>query len=68
VDALAVGFGAGLAGLSATLTPLVASATQTVFVGLGVCIGRRVKESVLAQGLEKAPGGILILLGLMRLR
>lgn len=68
VDALAVGFGAGLAGLSATLTPLVASATQTVFVGLGVCIGRRVKESVLAPGLEKAPGGILILLGLMRLR
>lgn len=68
IDALAVGFGAGLAGLSATLTPLVASGVQTLFVGVGVRIGRRVKESVLAPGLEKAPGGILILLGLMRLK
>ncbi|MGE5588330.1 MAG: sporulation membrane protein YtaF [Clostridia bacterium] len=68
VDALGVGFGAGMAGLSPTLTPLVACVTQTVFVSAGVSLGRRVKASAFAPGLEKVPGGILILLGLMRLR
>ncbi|MGE5571492.1 MAG: sporulation membrane protein YtaF [Bacteroidota bacterium] len=68
LDALGVGFGAGMAGLSPTLTPLVACVTQTVFVSAGVSLGRRVKASAFAPGLEKVPGGILILLGLMRLR
>jgi len=68
IDALGVGFGAGMAGLSSTLTPLIAGATQFVFVSAGITIGRRIKMSALAPGLEKVPGGILILLGLMRLR
>ena len=68
IDALGVGFGAGMAGLSSTLTPLIAGATQLVFVSAGVSVGRRIKMSALAPSLEKIPGGILILLGLMRLR
>lgn len=68
IDALGVGFGAGMAGLSSTLTPLIAGATQFVFVSAGISVGRRIKMSALAPGLEKVPGGILILLGLMRLR
>ena len=68
IDALGVGFGAGMAGLSSTLTPLIAGVTQFVFVSAGITLGRRIKMSALAPGLEKVPGGILILLGLMRLR
>lgn len=68
IDALGVGFGAGMAGFSSTLTPLIAGATQLVFVRAGVSVGRRIKMSALAPSLEKVPGGILILLGLMRLR
>ena len=68
MDALGVGFGAGMAGLSGALTPLTAGVTQFVFVSTGIVVGRRMKTSVLAPNLEKVPGGILILLGLMRLR
>lgn len=68
IDALGVGFGAGMAGLSSTLTPLIAGATQFVFVSAGISVGRRIKTSAFAPGLGKVPGGILILLGLMRLR
>ncbi|MCR4403620.1 MAG: sporulation membrane protein YtaF [Firmicutes bacterium] len=67
LDALTVGFGAGMAGLPTALTPLVACVTQTVFVSAGISLGRRVKTSAVAPGLEKVPGGLLILLGLMRL-
>ncbi|MGE5572906.1 MAG: manganese efflux pump [Bacteroidota bacterium] len=68
IDALGVGFGAGMAGLWSTLTPLIAGVTQFVFVSAGISVGRRIKTSAFAPSLEKVPGGILILLGLMRLR
>lgn len=68
IDALGVGFGAGMAGLSGTLAPVVAGVTQYVFVSAGLGVGSRMKMSALGPKLEKIPGGILILLGLLKLR
>ncbi|MEW6228517.1 MAG: manganese efflux pump [Bacillota bacterium] len=68
IDALGVGFGAGMAGLSGTLTPIVAGVTQYIFVSAGLGVGSRMKMSALGPKLEKIPGGILILLGVLRLR
>lgn len=68
IDALSVGFGAGMAGISSAFTPVVAGVTQGIFVSLGLALGRRMRKTVPVQMLEKAPGGILILLGAMRLK
>ena len=68
IDALGVGFGAGMAGLSGVLTPVVAGTTQFVFVSTGLAVGHRIRRSTFAPSIERVPGGILILLGLMRLR
>lgn len=68
IDALGVGFGAGMAGLSGTLTPVVAGVTQYIFVSAGLGVGSRMKMSALGPKLEKIPGGILILLGVLKLR
>lgn len=68
IDALGVGFGAGMAGMSSNLTPVVAGITQGIFVSLGLILGRKMRKTVPSYILEKAPGGILILLGAMRLK
>ncbi len=68
IDALGVGFGAGMAGMSSKLTPVVAGITQGIFVSLGLILGRKMRKTVPSYILEKAPGGILILLGAMRLK
>lgn len=68
IDALGVGFGAGMAGISSRLTPVVAGVTQGMFVSLGLVLGRRMRDVVPSHILERAPGGILILLGAMRLK
>lgn len=68
IDALGVGFGAGMAGLSGTLTPIIAGITQYIFVSAGLGVGSRMKMSALGPKLEKIPGGILILLGVFKLR
>ncbi len=68
IDALSVGFGAGMAGISSVLTPVVAGVTQGTFVSLGLALGRRMRKAVPVRMLEKAPGGILMLLGAMRLK
>lgn len=68
IDALGVGFGAGMAGMPSALTPVIAGVTQGLFVCLGLALGRRMRETIPVEILEKAPGGILILLGAMRLK
>lgn len=68
IDALSVGFGAGMAGISSAFTPVVAGVTQGIFVSLGLALGGRMRKTVPVGVLEKAPGGILILLGAMRLK
>lgn len=68
IDALGVGFGAGMAGLSGAVTAVVAGVTQFIFVGGGLTVGRRIRTSARAPGLERLPGGLLILLGILRLR
>lgn len=68
IDALGVGFGAGMAGISNALTPVVAGVTQCIFVGLGLALGRKMRGVIPVQMLENAPGGILIFLGAMRLK
>lgn len=68
IDALGVGFGAGMAGVSGTFTPVVAGVTQYIFVSVGLGVGQRMKMSALGPKLQKLPGGILILLGVLRLR
>ncbi|HXL04722.1 MAG TPA: sporulation membrane protein YtaF [Bacillota bacterium] len=68
IDALGVGFGAGMAGMSSALTPVVAGVMQGIFVSLGLILGKRMHETVPNHILEKAPGSILILLGAMRLK
>ncbi len=68
IDALSIGFGAGMAGISSALTPVVAGVTQGIFVSFGLALGSRMRKTVPVHILEKAPGGILILLGAMRLK
>jgi putative Mn2+ efflux pump MntP len=68
IDALSVGFGAGMAGLSSVLTPIMAGVTQGMFVNLGLALGRKMQKRLPVQMMERAPGGILILLGAMRLK
>ena len=68
IDALSVGFGAGMAGMSSAFTPVVAGVTQGIFVSFGLALGSRMRKTVPVEMLEKAPGGILILLGAMRLK
>jgi putative sporulation protein YtaF len=68
IDALSVGFGAGMSGMSSALTPVVAGVTQGIFVSFGLVLGSRMRKTVPVHILEKAPGGILILLGAMRLK
>jgi len=68
IDALSVGFGAGMSGMSSALTPVVAGVTQGIFVSFGLVLGSRMRKTVPIHILEKAPGGILILLGAMRLK
>jgi putative sporulation protein YtaF len=68
IDALSVGFGAGMAGMSSAFTPVVAGFTQGIFVSFGLALGSRMRKTVPVEMLEKAPGGILILLGAMRLK
>jgi putative Mn2+ efflux pump MntP len=68
IDGLSIGFGAGMAGISSAFTPIVAGVTQGIFVSIGLSLGRRMRKQVPVQMLEKAPGGILILLGAMRLK
>ena len=65
IDALGVGFGAGMAGISSAFTPVVAGVTQCIFVRIGLALGRKMRGIIPIQMLEKAPGGILVLLGTM---
>ena len=68
IDALGVGFGAGMAGVSNLFTPIIASITQGIFVSLGLVLGRKMRGTVSSYMLEKLPGGILIFLGVLKLK
>jgi putative sporulation protein YtaF len=66
LDALVAGFGGALAGGISWWTPVVVGAVQLIFIALGA----RIAVAALPPALEKKfpylPGGILIVIGLLR--
>ncbi|MCR4424643.1 MAG: sporulation membrane protein YtaF [Firmicutes bacterium] len=67
LDALGAGFGAGVGGLFSFMAVLLVGAMQSALVTLGFRLGSRVPEGFGGLGLRLAPGGILILMGLITL-
>ena len=70
VDAIGVGIGSALAGISSLLIPLAAGVFQMLLLHAGTCLGKRFGES---SGLNKkmlsvVPGILLITMALIRIR
>ncbi|NPV52968.1 MAG: sporulation membrane protein YtaF [Firmicutes bacterium] len=67
MDALGAGFGAGVVGFWSILMPVFVGVMQFIFVSAGMAAGRIYLGRRLSSGALLIPGGILILLGILRL-
>ncbi|HHV62455.1 MAG TPA: hypothetical protein GXX51_07460 [Firmicutes bacterium] len=67
MDALGAGFGAGVVGFWSILVPVFVGIMQFLFVSAGMAAGQIYLGRRLSSGALFIPGGILILLGILRL-
>lgn len=67
VDAFAAGFGAAMAGFKYLITPFIVGLVQIFMVTLGVRCGRSYAPVWISGRASLVQGGVLVLLGLLRL-
>ncbi len=67
LDAFGVGFGAGMAGNGIMVLPPLAGVGMFLCLGLGYAVGQRGPRGNLPQRLSLAPGGLIALLGFIKI-
>ncbi|MEW6082202.1 MAG: sporulation membrane protein YtaF [Bacillota bacterium] len=67
LDAFGVGFGAGMAGAPVVWLPVLTALGMYLCLGLGFLLGARGSRIPASRGLGLAPGGIIAILGAMKI-
>lgn len=67
LDALGAGLGAGIVGFWAWICPIIVGLAKLVFMGCGVMIGGYLAHEDFLRRTWMVPGGLLIILGILKL-
>lgn len=67
MDAFGAGIGAAMAGFSPIFTPMLVALAKLVLVNSGLFIGENYVSDKLSQDLALLPGGVIFVLGLVKL-
>ncbi|WMJ87251.1 manganese efflux pump [Anaerocolumna sp. MB42-C2] len=65
INNMGMGIGAGIAGMSVSVTPLICAAASFIFIKAGCILGRHITSQKLSKNLEMFSAVLVLLLGIM---